>query len=306
MNRLWLWLIVFTLSGCVSHEVVTPPGPVPQEQQVGAQASGVMAPLPGPETAVFLTQRYNDKRNMCRDNPSAPAFLCTGVMLRATQPSTQYHFWNPNPSSTGVSFSYLRADAKFSKLVFGYNNGFIFYPYFFKPHGKIEPEILCFFPVDGATNGRPDQGCGQSPGIAASRPCQDQGINTAAQYMTHYNQSPSKYGTLCGFNVRDSLNQGATTAFNEAIKAQGQGGNFAFATQNEFRLAKWAQDLGPTVPIEAVFYVNDSGKAGAQYDQRDFKEQTGIWVPAIRITLPQTTGAAVRFDFIPADQAISS
>ncbi|WP_256588788.1 hypothetical protein [Pseudomonas sp. HMWF021] len=260
----------------------------------------------GPQIAAYLTEAYHNKLSMCRNNPSAPAFLCSGVMLRATQHSAQFHFWNPNPTSTGVSFSYLRADAKFSRLVFGYNNGFILYPYFFKPVGKIEPQILCFFPVDGGTTHREQEGCGQTPGIASSRPCQVQGITTAAQYITHYNQQPNKYGQLCGFDVRDDLNQAATTAFNEAIKAQGLGGTFAFNTQNEFRLAKWGQNLGTTLPIEAVFYINDTGKAGAQYDQRDFKSQTGIWIPAIRITLPQTPTADVRFEFIAGDQAISS
>ena len=306
MNRLWLWLIVLTLSGCARHEVVTPTVAVQQEPRIGDRTSEVMAAGTGPQIAAYLTEAYHNKINMCRGNPSAPAFLCSGVMLRATQHSTQFHFWIPNPSSTGVSFSYLRADAKFGRLVFGYNNGFILYPYFFKPYGKIEPEILCFFPVDGGTSSRPDQGCGQSPTFVSSRPCQSQGINTAAQYITHYNQQPGKYGSLCGFNVRDELNQGATTAFNEAIKAQGQGGTFAFNTQNEFRLAKWGQNLGSTLPIEAVFYINDTGKAGAQYDQRDFKTQTGIWIPAIRITLPSTPAADVRFEFIAADQGISS
>jgi hypothetical protein len=64
--------------------------------------------------------------------------------------------------------------------------------------------------------------------------------------------------------------------------------------------------MGKTLPVEAVFYINDAGKAGAQYDQRDFKTQTGIWIPMIRITFPQTTTADAIFQFIPADQAISS
>ncbi len=306
MNRILLWLVVLTLSGCATHEVVQPSVPVSREEVLGTASTGVMGAGTGPQIAAYLTEAYHNKLNMCRNNPSAPAFLCSGVMLRATQHSTQFHFWNPNPTSTGVSFSYLRADAKFSKLVFGYHNGFILYPYFFKPVGKIEPEILCFFPVDGATTPRADQGCGQSPGIVSSRPCQSQGINTAAQYIAHYNQQTNKYGHLCGFDVSDDLNQAATTAFNEAIKAQGMGGTFAFNTQNEFRLAKWGQNLGTTLPIEAVFYIGDAGKAGAQYDQQDFKNQTGIWIPAIRITLPQTPSADVRFEFIAGDQAISS
>ncbi|MEK1844582.1 hypothetical protein ACIPLA_22120 [Pseudomonas sp. NPDC086112] len=306
MNRIIVWLMALVLAGCATQEVAPVKVQGSDEQVIESSAVGTLGAASGPVTAQYLTERYHNKVSMCGNNPSAPAFLCSGVLLRATQHSTQFHFWNPNPTATGVSFSYLRADAKFNKLVFGYNNGFIFYPIFFAPGDKMDPEILCFFPVDGATNSREQQGCGQVPGVPSGRPCQSQGINTAAQYMTHYNSHPSKYGKLCGFDVRDALDQGATTAFNEAIKAQGMGGTFAFNTQNEFRMAKWAQNMGKTLPVEAVFYINDAGKAGAQYDQRDFKTQTGIWIPMIRITFPQTTTADAIFQFIPADQAISS
>ena len=306
MKRIILWMFVLLLSGCATHELSPKVDSDQGTSGVQYAGTGILGAGTGPETAEYLTEAYHNKANMCRGNPSAPPFLCSGVLLRATQNSAGFHFWNPNPSSTGVSFSWLRADAKFGKLVFGYNNGFIFYPYFYKPTGKIEPEILCFFPVDGATSGRADKGCGATPGYPTSIRCQSQNINTAAQYLVHYNNSTVKYGTLCGFDVRDSLNQGATTAFNEAVKAQGQAGIFAFNTQNEFRLEKWGQNLGATLPIEAVFYLNDTGKAGAQYDQRDFKTQTGIWIPMIRITLPQTPAADATFQFIPADQAISS
>lgn len=305
MYRIITLLLALVIAGCATQDITPVNVSGSDGQVVESRSVGALGAASGPVTAQYLTERYNNKINMCQSNPSAPAFLCSGVLLRATQHSTQFHFWNPNPSSTGVSFSYLRADAKFSKLVFGYNNGFIFYPVFYAPVDKMDPEILCFFPVDGATGSRDQQGCGQVAGVPSGRECQSQG-NSAAQYIAHYNSYPSKYGYLCGFNVRDSLNQGATTAFNEAIKAQGMGGTFAFNTQNEFRLAKWGQNLGKTLPVEAVFYINEAGKAGAQYDQRDFKTQTGIWIPVIRITLPQTTTADAIFQFIPADQAISS
>ena len=306
MSRVMFWLVTLLLAGCVSHEVATDKVPDSHAQAIESLTVGTTAAESGPVTAQFLTERYNNRATMCRNNPSAPAFLCSGVILRATQHSTQFHFWNPNPSSTAVSFSYLRADAKFKKLVFGYNNGFILFPVFFSPPDKIDSEVLCFFPVDGGTDHRDQHGCGQSPSFPSSRECQSQGINTAVQYIAHYNSYPAKYGYLCGFNVRDSLNQGATAAFNEAIKAQGLGGSFAFNIQNEFRVAKWGQDLGKVLPIEALFYVNDAGKAGAQYDQRDFKTQTGIWIPIIRITLPQVPTADVNFQFFAADQAIAS
>ncbi|WP_285417805.1 hypothetical protein [Pseudomonas sp. efr-133-TYG-5] len=301
MNRWLMLLIALLVSGCATEQA-----PPPVLSSVESAAPRHKLNASGPEVAGYLTETYNNTIAMCRANPGAPPFLCSGVLLRATQHSTQFHFWNPNPTSTGVSFSYLRKDAKFSKLVFGYNNGFIFHPYFYAPDGTLEPEILCFFPVDGATTSRDNKGCGQSAGVPSSVPCQSQGITTAAQYLVHYNQQPGKYGNLCGFDVRDVLNQGATTAFNEGLKAQGQGGAFAFSTQNEFRLEKWGQDLGKVLPIEAVFYINDTGKTAAQYDQVDFKTQTGLWIPAIRITLPKTTAEEVKFEFIAADQGVAS
>ncbi|EJN16845.1 MULTISPECIES: hypothetical protein [unclassified Pseudomonas] len=303
MKRISALLIALTLSGCATHEV-------PQEQPTLVTASApinVRANGTGPEIAAYLTKAYNDTATLCKNRPSAPAFLCSGVLLRATNHSASYRFWDPNPQSTGVSFSFLRTDANFNKLVFGYKNGFIFYPLFFSPVGKVYPTVLCFFPVDAGADLRDDQGCGvQVAYPVVGKPCQSQGINTAAQYIDHYNKSTVKYGSLCGFNVRDSLNEGATTAFNEALKAQGMGGTFAFNTQNEFRMGKWAQGLGKTLPIEAVFYISDSGKASAQADQKDFKTHTDIWIPVIKITLPQTPTEKAKFEFFAADQAITS
>ncbi|MGF6396749.1 hypothetical protein ABH905_000415 [Pseudomonas frederiksbergensis] len=158
MNRIIVWLMALVLAGCATQEVAPVKVQGSDEQVIQSSAVGTLGAASGPVTAQYLTERYRNKANMCGNNPSAPAFLCSGVLLRATQHSTQFHFWNPNPAATGVSFSYLRADAKFNKLVFGYNNGFIFYPIFFSPVDKMDPEILCFFPVDGATNSREQQG----------------------------------------------------------------------------------------------------------------------------------------------------
>ncbi|MBV4550249.1 hypothetical protein HU742_003735 [Pseudomonas sp. SWRI102] len=305
-RQFYIALFLLLTAGCATHELETSTVHELPGQTVDSHGAGVQGAGTGPEIAAYLTEAYNNVLPMCRNNPSAPSFLCTGVTLRATQHSTQFHFWNPNPTSTGVSFSWLRKDAKFGKLVFGYNNGFILYPEFFKPTGKISLAVLCFFPVDGATDHRPDEGCGQYPNRPNSRPCQSQGITTAAQYIAHFNANAGMYGALCGFDVRDELNEQGARAFTEGVKALGQLPASAFPVQNEFRIKKWAQNLGQTLPIEAVFYIDNTGKVGAQYDQRDFKTQTGIWIPMIKITLPQTAANDAKFEFIPADQAISS
>lgn len=191
----------------------------------------------GEQTAEDLTQRYNNDVSACRPHAPSTAFECSGVILRGTQLSTQYHAWNPNPSATGVSFSYLRRDAKFTNF-YVYQNGFILYPHLQAPVDKVRVTVLCFFPRDGATSVRDDQGCGQSPSGPTSQECQAQGINTAERWVQHYEQYGS-YADMCGFNVRDALGENATIAFTEGLKAQRVVFNPLFDNYNELRMAKW-------------------------------------------------------------------
>lgn len=217
----------------------------------------------------------------------------------AEQHGAAFHSWNPNPRSSGVSFSYLRADAKFSRLAYGYSNGFIFVPILYS-NNQFKPSVLCAYPVDAATEYRDTQGCGQSSRFpTVSRECRAQNIRTAEQWLAHYNAGNSNAGQ-CSFNVRDELNQEAATAFYQSLRARNLvAGQFA-NIQNEVRMAVWPQNIGRQLPMEAFFYVG-GGKAGAQADQRDFFTQTGILVPIIAVTLP-SGGSPARFQFIQTDQ----
>lgn len=58
------------------------------------------------------------------------------------------------------------------------------------------------------------------------------------------------------------------------------------------------------LPLQAFFYFGDAGRSGAQYDQRDFFNETGILVPIILISLPATEVDQATFRFIPEDQGI--
>ena len=294
MTRLLLVVLTVLLTACASHEGVKKPYAAGAYQHLNRL---------GEETAVALTERYNNSVSACRPHNPSAAFECSGVIIRGTSPSTQYHAWNPNPSGTGVSFSYLRKDSKFTNFYL-YKNGFIFYPRLLAPEGKVSVSILCFFPRDGATNIREDQGCGQSPNLPTSRECQVQGINTAERWVEHYNQYGS-YQDMCGFNVREALGENATIAFTEGLKAQRLVFDPQLGNYNELRLAKWDQDIGDVLPLQAFFYLDSSGKAGAQYDQQDFLNVTGILVPIILITLPATEADPATFRFIPEDQAPS-
>ncbi|KWK78965.1 hypothetical protein WM15_02330 [Burkholderia ubonensis] len=134
--------------------------------------------------------------------------------------------------------------------------------------------------------------------------CHTQNIATAAQWREHFVRVagyPQRLQHQCGFDVRDALNEQATAAFNASIAARNLISAESFATQNELRLATWAQNIPDQLPIEAFFYV-EGGLIGAQYDQRDFFLSTGVNLPIIRVTLPATAANDATFEFRAQDQ----
>lgn len=288
---------VVAITSCATVDRGTTPFP-PQQTPV------IQEDL-GQQVARHLTERYTDVRANCGTD-SQPAFLCSGVTIRGTSSNPTYHVWNNSPASIekgGVSFSYLRADSKFGKLALGYTNGFIFNAYFYADN-QLHPEVLCFFPIDGATVNRSDKGCGPYTGFAGSGPCHLQGVNTAAQFWTHYNaHSSDRRFYQCGFDVRNDRNALAGPAFAAGVGAMKLMGAESFATQNEFIMAAWADGLGKTLPLEAFFYLSGTnGLAVAQNNQRDLKRTDGRLIPIISVRLPGNTTDPATFYYLPADQ----
>ncbi|WP_148051251.1 hypothetical protein [Pseudomonas brassicacearum] len=268
----------------------------------------------GEETARNLTAAYHNTAADC-GTPTTPAFLCSGVILRITKTSDNYDPWDHSDFSrkTGaVSFSYLRADAKFVRTPWYGGNGLIFYPYLNAPSDKIRPEIICYFPLDGDTFYRDaagQYGCRDSivpPRVFPdSTPCREQNINTAEQWVAHY-QKGNQYKTAhsCAFTITDSLYAEAVQAFNQAIRVRSLIPNEAFADHNELRIKAWPEYQPGILPIQAFFYI-DTGLGNAQIDQQKYYERTrGIVVPIIRLTLPTTAMEDATFVYDVADQAV--
>jgi hypothetical protein len=260
----------------------------------------------GEEAAAGMRLRYSDTRPYCRDVEEM-AFKCTGVIFRGTVASPAFHAWNPAPTAyqrNGVSFSFLRRDSKFTRLPYDYNHGFIFYPENDRPAGKDTVEVRCVFPLDGWTNERGNDACGPDPANpVVSRPCQVQGVNTAQQWFAHFTgPAGSVFRRQCGFKVHEALGMAAAVAFDEAIKAMGLLGTQSFNSVNELVYTPWAQDVGERLPIQAFFYTGTGGLSGAQEDQKDFYEQTGILLPVIRMTLPANASVDANFEYIGNDQ----
>lgn len=258
----------------------------------------------GSDTAAMMTKYYNDTRPYCNSS-SSPAFMCSGILLRATVPASTYHSWNPSPlsvSNGGVSFSYLRADATFSKLAYGHNNGFTLTPYNYAPEGTIEPEVLCAFPADAATNNRFTQGCGDSQNTTEKEDfCQSLGITTAELWRDAFSAAGRNHSRQCAFDTRDNLNINGAKSFYEMIRAMAYLQPPPSYVQNELRLATWEQNK--PLPIQSFFYT-PGGLADAQADQKDWFKTNASYIPIIAISLPNVGNPITSFTYSENDQAV--
>lgn len=283
-----------------------PPAPNVPQLSVRASTSTPVIQENGRDVARHLTNRYADTQANC-GRPTQPSFLCNGIMIRGTASNPTFHVWENSPASIakgGVSASYLRKDSSFKKLAYGYTNGYILKAYFYAS-GKIHPEVLCFFPVDAGTSARADRGCGLFPGYPGSDLCHLNGVVTADDWWAHYTAHPSnRHSWQCAFDVSDDRDSLAAPAFAAGIGAMAKMGAESFETQNEFILSAWGNGLGRQLPLEAFFYLSGSpsGLNDAKRNQRDLMTTDNVWMPVIKVTLPQSQGASASFTFSESDQ----
>ena len=271
-------------------------------------ASGAALAGPGEDTANALNARYAKTSRNC-GSTSQPAFLCEGVIVRAT---AEPKFWVPqekNLQSGAISVSYLRKDAKFKTLVYRRNSGFTLFPVFNNPRSKSY-EVLCAFPNDGGTDNRKDRGCTdhvQTPAVESN--CDVIGIRTGQDFINRFPADKVRYSEICSFDVRDRRNDHAGPAFMASIEARNLGGETLFAVQNELRVATWGNTPPNDPPVESTFYTvppsSDSpGLENARANQIEWWIAARRYLPLVRLDLPQTLSADARFSYKAEDQAI--
>ncbi|MET0849386.1 MAG: halovibrin HvnC [Pseudomonas sp.] len=272
----------------------------------------------GPAVAAQLTTLYGRKFPNCNKVDSQPAFLCSGITLRVTvkDPAGHYKVWDPSPTSTksgGISASYLRADANFGRLAWGYGNGYILYPFLEQPAGKDQLQYICAYPMDAwGWHRSATEVCGPSASYPVqSKRCQDAGVTTAAQAVAVWNLSGGNPNLRqCGFDVEDDRNTLAGPAFYQSLLAKSMLGTTGFNEHNEIIIRTWPAGRANTLPIMAFFFIaggSNEGLADAQYNQRDFYNSTNpkIVVPIIRLTPPINATGTATFTYIAADQVVT-
>ncbi|MCQ3034435.1 hypothetical protein NLO88_27610 [Pseudomonas syringae] len=296
-----LFINAALLYGCV--------GPSVQHTASSSNQMALETKKAGAQVAAELTRRYNDTRVDCGAD-TKPAFLCSGIDLRGTKGRPEYDTWNPSPTAErvgGISFSYLRRDYKIQRLAYNYTHGFIFYPILNTPADKTLVPVLCFFPIDGSSDSRPEGGCGAYPNRPMSDRCDRVGVTTGDQWAAHYNEYggyPSGLGG-CSMDVRGSAGSMAGPNFYQGIVGGQMIYPKPFDKPNDLKHQVWPQNIPSILPIEAFFYVVPEGLAAAQIDQQKFYERTnGLIVPIIYLTLPGTLEADATFEYREADQVV--
>ncbi len=255
---------------------------------------------------------YNDTSNDC-GGITRPAFLCTGVMLRAVETNPAFLPWDPAPTaiaSGGTSFSWLRADNNFSNLVFTYQNGYIFYPSQRIPASRYRGiSILCAFPMDADSFSRDSNGCGANDHYPQeSRLCDQVGITDANQWVNQFNTAgANRYHIQCGWDVRRGQPDTAIR-FKENILSRDLIEDNWWRIQNELRVTTWETGIGETLPIHSFFYVRNNARAleNVRFDQRRYYELYNEIIPIIEMTMPENKTERVFFDFINRSQEIGS
>jgi hypothetical protein len=290
------------------------------EQVLSTTNSVGMTGRTGEQVAEALTRRYKDLRGNCGAD-SKPAFLCSGIVLRGTADNDTYDFWEPSPtqlSQGSVSFSYLRGDFNLIRLANHYQKGFIFYPVLDRPADKLQIEVLCFFPVDGKSDSRVEQGCGAvRPGETVGKRCAEQTpvVRTAQDWVRLTNERPGDMAHRCSFDVRDTANTAAGPAFKEGLRVAEIAKDVQSLQPNDLKLELWQtgdasqpeakREKPRAIPIEAIVRVSDEGLAGAQRDQRRWREMTGFNVPIIKMSLPAQVDGQATFSYLPSDQVVA-
>jgi hypothetical protein len=268
-----------------------------------------LIPEPGATIADILNEQYNNAVPDC-GSESAPAFLCSGVTVRAVDPSNSTPWVASQEEGDAQSFSFLRTDSKFSKLAYGRETGLIFYPDFSTPDPLVHLNVYCSFPIDGSTLNRTDHGCGASSTYPNdSGPCQEQGITTAADWYNHYKSvsgEEQRHEHQCGFDVSDDGSyQNTADSFVQSLLSMQLLGSESFAEQNELRIESWSSSPVNDIPIQAFFYLGSADSlATVQDTQSNYYKQSGNAIPIVKMTLPQVVSDNVRFTYSASDQVV--
>ncbi|WP_207865923.1 hypothetical protein [Pseudomonas sp. 58(2021)] len=242
----------------------------------------------GYQVADKLNARYADTTPACRGN--TPAYDCNGVLIRVTSASPNYHAWNPSLGSVernGVAFSYVREDVGTKSFLYSKSQGLILKE-MAAPTG-FPLTVRCAYPFDAATDTRSDS-CNEYMALPISKPCLELGVIDIATWLVYYDQLNGVYGHHCSFGPNQS-----EFAMSVDVRSHLPDPGMR-RLHNEVIIAAWPQNIPRQLPIQAFFYTNETALTSARFFQRDYFQQTGQFMPIVRVDLSASDGRVFVYD----------
>ncbi|MBC3423034.1 HvnC protein [Pseudomonas sp. RW3S2] len=291
------------IAACAKTPELSPPMPTRSSSPSITQETLKVLDTNAENALQKIDRWFRDSRIDCGSS-QRPAFLCSGVLIRVTQSYQSFDPWEPSPRSIsrqGVSASWLRQDSPIYST-FKFRNGFILYPVMERPAGKAQIHVKCTFPRDAATDNRMPA-CSEYAGYPASKPCNEQGINTAEDWKRHYDQM-GKTNRICGWNVSAGITTSADR-FYQSIRArsllakEGQWNEW-----NELILEPWHNINSATLPLLAFFYQagNMDALNKANHDQQRYYQKYGQYLPVVSLSYSTTRGLVAHYN--PDEQGL--
>jgi hypothetical protein len=245
--------------------------------------------MSGQALVTDLNAKYNNGAAQCSNG--APAYYCSGVLLRAVDYSTFFKIWDYGSQGTklgSVAFTYIRSDVGSTALNENRKSGFILKDQTSALVVGKAISLRCIFPFPTESlNERVDHGCGFAPKVAQADPdlayCAKLwgSPTTAAAWLKNFKQHDSLPKNQC------SLSTVVAAQFKASLEAHKLVDAAWTAKPTEVLVQTWDESKPEKLPVEAVFYdVSTPVKlADAQKFQREYYLATSLYVPIVRLDL---------------------
>lgn len=251
----------------------------------------------GPETAQLLNNRYQMTNQTCGANK--PAWYCSGVLVRTKLGSEtpEQVFWHHDSAATELGAEgliYLRRDLSIRDTTEA--NGAVLSDLFTAVGDGKSLEVLCAYPFAAELSGRADFGCALPAGSRQSSvqagSCVGLGVINTQSWLAHFQQTGNQVEQQCSLDALDPAQFATSLTAHEGLGSEWS------SRANQVQVKNWDASAPVSLPVQALFY--DTSQPGAlkaaQWDQRDFFNATGLWLPVVRMNLNDESGKIFGFN----------
>ncbi|MBC3774839.1 hypothetical protein [Pseudomonas sp. SWRI99] len=256
--------------------------------------------MSGQALVTDLNARFNSNVAQCSNG--APAYHCSGILLRAVDYSAYFKFWDYGSKATtlgSVAFTYIRSDVGSTTLNGNRKSGFILKDQISALAEDKAVNLRCIFPFPTESlDERADHGCGFAPKVEGADTdlanCAKLAVPavTAAAWLKNFQEHSSLPKNQCSLSTR------VATQFKAGLEVHNMIDTTWAAKPTEVLVETWDEKMPEKLPVEAVFYdaATPAKLVDAQKFQRDYYLETSLFVPVVKINMLAANGDIFIYD----------